>query len=281
MDYKNNFDHLLMRKIVLLFLFACLAVTQVQADYYYKLRLNTINGGGGTNYSSGWTSWILVQSGDGRQYSLENLYNTVNRGSSFTVKEEDSNKTYTIDRLSQITGFAAKGRNDNKILDGDDRTILVENLHSSIMVLDLKDWGGATTLSGSYYFANMSNVKKLILPDHDIAIGDKYEFAGWHSLESIEFNHNCTSIGESAFRHCHSLPSQEVQKLLKGCTSIGEAAFFEGCKITTLTIPNTVTTIGNQAFEACTALTDVTFTGTNADKVQLSSLGEKAFKDCS
>lgn len=130
-----------MRKIVLLFLFACLAVTQVQADYFYKLRLNTINGGGGTNYSSGWTSWILVQSGEGRKYSLENLYNTVNGGSSFTVKDV-SNNTYIINRLDQITGFAAKGRNDNKILDGDDRTILVGNLHSSIMVLDLKEWGG-------------------------------------------------------------------------------------------------------------------------------------------
>ena len=268
-----------MRKIVLLFLFACLAVTQVQADYYYKLRLNTIADGGGTNYSSGWTSWILVQSGDKRMYSLENLYNTVNRGSSFTVKEYDSNNTYTINSLSQITGFAAKGRNDNNILDGNDRKILVENLHSSIMVLDLKEWK-ETTLSGSYYFANMSNVKKLILPDHDIAIGDEFEFAGWKSLESIEFNHNCTSIGESAFRHCWSLPSQEVQKLLVGCTSIGEAAFYEGRNITTLTIPNTVTTIGNQAFEACIALTDVTITGTDADKVRLSSLGEKAFKDC-
>lgn len=131
-----------MRKIVLLFLFACLAVTQVQADYFYKLRLNTINGGGSTNYSSGWTSWILVQSGDGRQYSLENLDKTVNGGSSFTVKEEDSNKTYTINSLSQITGFAAKGRGNNNILDGKDREILVGKLHSSIMVLDLKEWGG-------------------------------------------------------------------------------------------------------------------------------------------
>lgn len=268
-----------MRKIVLLFLFACLAVTQVQADYYYKLRLNTIDGGGGKNYSSGWTSWILVQSGDGRMYSLENLYNTVNnRGSYFTVTDV-SNNTYIINRLDQITGFAAKGRDDNNILDGEDRKILVENLHSSIMVLDLKEWG-ATTLSGLYYFANMSNVKKLILPDHDIAIGDDYEFSGWNSLESIDFNHNCTSIGKNAFSLCYSLPSQEVQKLLKGCTSIGEAAFYKGSSITTLTIPNTVTTIGNQAFEACTDLTDVTFTGTDADKVQLSSLGEKAFKDC-
>lgn len=268
-----------MRKKVLLFLFACLAVTQVQADYFYKLRLNTNTGGGGTDYSSGWTSWILVQSGDKRQYSLENLYNTVKGGSSFTVKEDSSDKTYTINDLSEITGFAAKGRNDNNILDGEDRKILVENLHSSIMVLDLKEWG-ATTLSGKYYFANMTEVKKLILPDHDIAICDEYEFAGWHSLESIEFNHNCTSIGKRAFENCSSLPSTEVQKLLKGCTSIGEAAFYEGSKITTLSIPYTVTKIGNQAFEACTALTEVTFTGTDADKVQLSSLGEKAFKDC-
>lgn len=270
-----------MRKNVLLFLFACLAVTQVQADYYYKLRLSTITGGDGADYYSGWTSdWIFVQSGDSRQYSLENLYNTfVNGGSSFTVKDVSDN-TYTIDDLSKITGFAAKEHDaNNNILDGRDRTILVANLHSYIKVLDLKEWG-ATTLSGSYYFANMTQVKKLILPDHDIAIGDEYEFSRWESLESIDFSHNCTSIGKSAFRHCYSLPTQEVQKLLVGCTSIGEAAFFEGRAITTLTIPNTVTTIGNQAFEACTALTEVTFTGTDADKVRLSSLGSKAFKDC-
>lgn len=267
-----------MRKIVLLFLFACLAVTQVQADYYYKLRLNTIKGGDGTDYSSGWTSWILVQSGDNRKYSLENLYNKVNGGSSFTVTD-DSNNTYAIKSLPEITGFAAKGRDNHNILDGNDRKILVENLHSSIRVLDLKDWG-ATTLSGSYYFANMKNVKKLILPAHDIAIGDEYEFAGWNSLESIDFSHKCSRIGKFAFENCWSLPSTEVQKLLNGCTSIGEAAFYKGSKITTLSIPNTVTTIGNQAFEACTALTDVTFTGTEADKVRLSSLGDKAFKDC-
>lgn len=130
-----------MRKIVLLFLFACLAVTQVQADYYYKLRLSSITGGDGPDYYSGWTSWILVQSGDERKYSLENLYKAVDGRSSFTVKD-DRNNTYIINELSEITGFAAKGRNDNKILDGDDRTILVEKLHSSIMVLDLKDWGG-------------------------------------------------------------------------------------------------------------------------------------------
>lgn len=292
-----------MRKIVLLFLFACLAVTQVQADYFYKLRLNTNTGGGGTDYSLGWTSWILVQEGDGRKYSLENLYNTVSGGSSFTVKD-DRNKTYIIKNLDEITGFAAKEQNNtnNNILDGDDRKILVENLHSSIRVLDLKEWG-AKTLSGEYYFANMSNVKKLILPYHDIAIGDHHEFSGWNSLESIDFSHKCTSIGMGAFKHCYSLPTQEVKKLLVGCTSIGEAAFYQGRNITTLNIPNTVTkignqafqectalteltisntveTIGNQAFEACTALTDVTFTGTDADKVQLSSLGEKAFKDC-
>jgi len=56
-------------------------------------------------------------------------------------------------------------------------------------------------------------------------------------------------------------------------TSIGDAAFWGG-KFTSIMIPDSVTSIGNNAFGNCRALTDITF----PDSV--TSLGERAFEYC-
>lgn len=63
------------------------------------------------------------------------------------------------------------------------------------------------------------------------------------------------SIGEFAFYYCTGL----VGKLAipNSVTSIGERAF-EGCYFTTLVIPDSVTSIGERAFSACYKLTSIT-----------------------
>ena len=63
-----------------------------------------------------------------------------------------------------------------------------------------------------------------------------------------------TEIGDFAFRYCRKLTSVTIPYSL---TSIGYAAF-EGCsRLTSVTIPNSVTTIGNYAFFDCRSLKSV------------------------
>ena len=90
-----------------------------------------------------------------------------------------------------------------------------------------------------------------------------------------------TSIGKFAFYRCTGLTSIIVENgnsfydSRDNCNAIIETAtntLIAGCKNTT--IPNSVTSIGNNAFELCTGLTSVTIPNS------VTSIGEGAFCDC-
>ena len=130
-------------------------------------------------------------------------------------------------------------------------------------------------------------------------------FLGCKSLRSITIPDGVTYIGWDVFEGCNSLTSIIVapgnpiydsrdncqaiivtasNELIAGCvntvipdsvTSIGENAFF-GCEsLTSITIPNSVTEIGYSAFKCCSALTSITI----PDSV--TEIGWGAFKGCS
>src|SRR5436190_1169262 len=80
-----------------------------------------------------------------------------------------------------------------------------------------------------------------------------------------------TSIGSWAFGFCLGLTSVTIPASV---TSIGDCAF-EGCKLTSVTIPASLTSIGYFTFANCTSLTNVTI----PDSV--SSIGDVAFANCS
>jgi hypothetical protein len=82
-------------------------------------------------------------------------------------------------------------------------------------------------------------------------------------------DNSVTSIGSFAFYNCTSLSSITIPNSV---TIIGDSAFFSN-SITTITIPNSVTTIEDEAFKNCTSLTSVTFTATSS----VTSIGSYAF----
>ena len=78
-------------------------------------------------------------------------------------------------------------------------------------------------------------------------------------------------IGSSAFYACTALTSITIPNSV---TSIGEYAFYSCKSLTSVTIPNSVTSIGKEAFAYCSGLTSVTIPNS------VKSIGEYAFSNC-
>ncbi len=129
---------------------------------------------------------------------------------------------------------------------------------------------------GKGAFGNCSNIRKLSIYCKDIykwfeysgikveeiIIGNTvetigpYAFDGFEVLKTLTFENNSSlkEIGQMTFQNCSSLTSINIPD---GVTSIGVDAF-RGCSgLTSVTIPNSVTRISGSAFYKCTGLKDI------------------------
>ena len=89
-------------------------------------------------------------------------------------------------------------------------------------------------------------------------------------IKDLVIPDNVTTIADIAFSGCSGLTSVTIGNSV---TTIGSA--FSGCTgLTSVTIPNGVTTIGSSAFSSCEGLTSVTFGN------GVTSIGSSAFSYC-
>ena len=138
-----------------------------------------------------------------------------------------------------------------------------------------------TTGIAFFAFRNCTGLIAIGIPNSVIHIGS-YAFSGCTNLTTLNIPQSVSSFGYSPFSSCNSLSSIIVASgnpkydSRNNCNAIIESStnrLIVGCKNTI--IPNSVTSIGRDAFYGCTGLTSITIP--NA----VTSIGYCAFRDCS
>ena len=171
-------------------------------------------------------------------------------------------------------------------------TSIDDNSFEMCCLLESIDFPNSVTSIGSNAFAGCSSLTSIEFPNSVTFIGD-FAFSGCCSLTSIEIPSSVTSLGNYPFigcstgleqiivaagnayydsrEDCNAIIVTSTNELMIGCkntvipnsvTSIGANAFGYCYELTSIEIPNSVTMIGGCAFESCFNLTEIIMLGT-------------------
>ena len=213
--------------------------------------------------------------------------------------------------LDRIYGIAfANGKRSNgepsNIMEGDEYEAW-KLIRERVKYLGLRDYK-LKTYTGDCYFAYMHNVEELELPEDGMTIGDGVNnmyFANadnlkkitiWNGAKAVDITDNTDDavknkkllniVGQYMFSNCYSLSTKYINRLIKDVTEIKNNAFSvddgnrgkfsDEADNKVIEIPNSVTTIGNQAFWNRVKVTGLNIQGNGGSL----DIGSEAFSSC-
>ena len=154
----------------------------------------------------------------------------------------------------------------------------------------------SVTSIGRGAFCKCSSLTSVTIPNSVTSIGGG-AFYNCSSLTSVTIPNSVTSIGESAFfgtgiytnaanwendvlyiNDCLTLAKVSISgayTIKAGTRLIADYAFSGFSSLTSITIPNSVTSIGSSAFSRCSSLTSITIPSS------VTSIGSETFYECS
>ena len=254
------------------------------------------------NFQSGGLYYIIYSGGNAEVTRKDEIHPYTQSSVTIPQTVTYNGKTYRVTSIGDYAFYGCSGLTSITIPNSV-TSIGKEAFYNCSKLTSITIPNSITSI-GKEAFYNCSKLTSITIPNSVTTIGDR-AFAYCYGLTSVTIGNSVTSIGSCAFEECSGLTSVTIPKSV---TSIDSYAFFccsgltsivveqgnsvydsrnncnalietatntliVGCQNTI--IPNSVTSIGDHAFRACSGLTSLTI------PESVTSIGYDAFMGCS